>query len=327
MELQQSLYEFAPKFNWAQYNASQTQEKLIFMRLLKELCQHIPNHQKRMNNPNAIPMPDAVFGLSLKTYCNGVIRRFHSDLEIAAQAKYIQRAYHFNTMKDHLHHPKLRRILKDLIEISSLPLKHHEQFFAADATGFGSSKFIRWFDIRVKKEVNKRTWRKCHAICGVMSNIVTSVEITDGDVNDTTQFKDLVNNTAENFEIKEVSADKGYLSRDNMEVVQKFGGIPYIPFKSNVTGKAGGSLIWKKMFIEFQNRQEDYMRHYHKRSNIESVWSMIKARFGNNLRSKKEEAQDNEVLLKVLCHNLCVLIQEMFMRNLSIDFFDSCSKR
>jgi hypothetical protein len=50
---------------------------------------------------------------------------------------------------------------------------------------------------------------------------------------------------------------------------------------------------------------------------------MIKAMFGNNLRSKKEEAQDNEILLKVLCHNICVLIQEMFMRGLNIEFINN----
>lgn len=325
MEIQQSLHEFTPKFNWASYNASQTKEKLIFMRLLKELCKQIPQDVKRMNNPNAVPMPDAVFGLALKTYCNAVIRRFHSDLKVAEEAGYIQRAYHFNTMKDHLHHPQLRNILKELIEVSSLPLKELESYFAADATGFSCSKFVRWFDIRICKDSNKRVWRKCHAICGVVSNIVTSVEITDGDVADTTQFKKLVKNTSENFEIDEVSADKGYLSRQNMDVVDKLGGVPYIPFKSNSTGRAAGSPMWKKMFNEFQKRQPQFLRHYHRRSNIESVWSMIKARFGNNLRSKREESQDNEILLKVLCHNLCVLIQEMHMRNLSISFLDSRS--
>ena len=51
------------------------------------------------------------------------------------------------------------------------------------------------------------------------------------------------------------------------------------------------------------------MRHYHKRSNSESTFSMIKSRFGERLRSKTERAQINEALLKVLSHNLCVVIQ------------------
>ena len=36
---------------------------------------------------------------------------------------------------------------------------------------------------------------------------------------------------------------------------------------------------------------------------------MIKAKFGDSIRSKSDTAMVNEVLAKVLCHNLCVVIQ------------------
>jgi hypothetical protein len=39
---------------------------------------------------------------------------------------------------------------------------------------------------------------------------------------------------------------------------------------------------------------------------------MIKAKFGERIRSKKEAAQFNELLCKVLCHNICVTIQSMY---------------
>ncbi len=44
---------------------------------------------------------------------------------------------------------------------------------------------------------------------------------------------------------------------------------------------------------------------------------MIKAKFGQKLRSKSMTGQINEALCKVLCHNLCVLIQSV--RELGID--------
>jgi hypothetical protein len=43
--------------------------------------------------------------------------------------------------------------------------------------------------------------------------------------------------------------------------------------------------------------------------NIKTAFSMIKAKFGDAVRSKSDIGQLNEVLCKVLCHNLCVLIQ------------------
>jgi len=54
------------------------------------------------------------------------------------------------------------------------------------------------------------------------------------------------------------------------------------------------------------------MRNYHGRSNVESTFSMIKAKFGERPRSKTETAQVNELLCKILCHNLCCLISSMY---------------
>ena len=54
------------------------------------------------------------------------------------------------------------------------------------------------------------------------------------------------------------------------------------------------------------------MVRYHDRSNIESGMHMIKSKFGDYTRSKTDTACVNEILLKVLCHNICVLISEMF---------------
>jgi len=61
--------------------------------------------------------------------------------------------------------------------------------------------------------------------------------------------------------------------------------------------------------------QEVFNAHYHKRSNVESTFSMIKARFGERLRGKPETAQINEALCKVLAHNICVVIQSIHELN------------
>jgi transposase len=63
------------------------------------------------------------------------------------------------------------------------------------------------------------------------------------------------------------------------------------------------------------------MQNYHKRSNVESTFHMIKSKFGNTLRSKTRTAQINEALCKVLCHNIVVLIQSMFELGLKPKFW------
>jgi transposase len=61
----------------------------------------------------------------------------------------------------------------------------------------------------------------------------------------------------------------------------------------------------------FLMRQEDFLAHYHKRSNVEATFSAIKRKFGGAVRSKRFTAQTNEVLCKILCHNLSMLVHAM----------------
>lgn len=74
------------------------------------------------------------------------------------------------------------------------------------------------------------------------------------------------------------------------------------------------------MFLHFQLRREDFLARDHKRSNVESTFSMIKAKFRDHLRSKTPTAMVNEVLCKIICHNVCVLVQEAEEAGIAVDF-------
>jgi hypothetical protein len=147
-------------------------------------------------------------------------------------------------------------------------------------------------------------------MCGVRTHVVTAVEILGRDANDSPLLPPLVKATAKNFALAEVSADKGYASKANTEVIANAGAVPFIAFKSTATGEGGGA--WAKAFGYFMYRRDEFLAHYHKRSNVESTFSMIKRKFGDFLRSKGDTAMMNEALCKVLCHNLVVLIHEMY---------------
>ena len=65
--------------------------------------------------------------------------------------------------------------------------------------------------------------------------------------------------------------------------------------------------MWTKMYRLFMYQREAFMDHYHKRSNLETAYSiMIKGEFGSGLRSKSNVGQINEALCKVLRHSICV---------------------
>jgi hypothetical protein len=87
-----------------------------------------------------------------------------------------------------------------------------------------------------------------------------------------------------------------------------WGNALHTPFTSrNVEPK--DDSIWAKIYYLFMYQREEFMEHYYKRSSVESAFSMLKAKFGSSVRSKSEWGQVNEVLCKVLCHNICVVIR------------------
>jgi hypothetical protein len=112
--------------------------------------------------------------------------------------------------------------------------------FAVDSSGFTSSRFVRWFDHKYGAVRQQHTWVKVHLMCGVKTNIVTAVEIRDKVASDTKLLPALVETTAKNFKLREVSGDKGYGSIKNYAAVARHGATPYIAFKSVHTGKPGG---------------------------------------------------------------------------------------
>ena len=100
----------------------------------------------------------------------------------------------------------------------------------------------------------------------------------------------------------EVSGGKAYLSERNLRHIEGLGAKPYIPFKSNTTG--AGSPMWRRLYAYFTLNEAEWRSHYHKRSNVETTFSMVKSKFGDSVRSKSFDGQINEILLKLLCHNI-----------------------
>jgi transposase len=249
-----------------------------------------------------------VFACAFKVYSTFSARRFGCDLRDALNKGYMQSSMHPNKICTFLDDEALTPVLNKLIVQTSLPLRTVETVFAPDSTGFSTSRFVRWYDEKYGQERSGRDWVKAHIMTGVKTNIVTAVVIEDRSAGDSPQFRPLVETTAASgFTLKEVPADKGYLSRENLELLHSMGGTTYVPFKSNsVAGEAG--TLWEKMFFYYQFQRDEFLKHYHQRSNVESTFSMVKAKLRDHVRSKTDVAMKNEVLCKLLCHNLCCLI-------------------
>ena len=75
------------------------------------------------------------------------------------------------------------------------------------------------------------------------------------------------------------------------------------------------------MYHYFTYQRDTFLTHYHRRSNVETTFSMIKRKFGGSLRSKSYDGQVNEILAKVILHNLCVIISAVHEMGLEMPTF------
>ena len=310
--------------DWPAYEQAKSNEFGIVKSLASELIEaylNSPYSQKEFK------LREELFCMIIHIYFGGSFRKTISILKSINDNRFISKVPCYKTLSNYFSDVSLTKILEELITISSLPLASLEENLAIDSSGFAKNMYSQWSEYKWGKfEGKEREWLKLHACIGTKTNIFVKVSITKKNVADPTEFPSLLKNSKKYIDAKTVVADLAYSSRKNLDVAFALGLIPYIPFKKNATGKAKGSETWHKMFRAFQINQEEYLQKYHCRSNVETNFHMLKTRFGNKLHTKSFEAEKNELLTKVLVHNLCVLNQESFELGIKLDF-EACVKQ
>lgn len=221
--------------NWTAYNAAQTTEKARVELLLKSLCEGIeePARKAGPGRPR-IPLRDAVFSSVMKVYSTFSGRRASTDIRDCADRGHIADAPHYNSIFRTLESEATTEILVRLIEESAAPLAEIENIagqFAQDSTGFSTVTYDRWFDQKHGKLMARHPWVKLHVMIGTATNVVTGVKVSSEA--DCPLLPELLQKTAQRFKVREVSGDKAYLSKDNLEEIAAVGAVPFIPFKVN----------------------------------------------------------------------------------------------
>lgn len=297
--------------DWTAYNKAQTSEVSLFDKLLSDLVKIVPEPSQQTGRPR-IRLQGEIYCAIEKVYSQLSSRRACSLYGRAMERGDIEKSPCYNVVNILLNREDITPILHKLLAASALPLRSVETTFAPDSSGFRTSQFGQ-YAVEKYGAPKKHKWVKAHILVGAKTNVIASARITDENASDYPQFEPMVMEAHQNgFDIREITADKGYSSRANYEIAESIGATAYIPFKSNATGRAKGSYIWRKMYHFFQFNREEFLQHYHQRSNVESTFKMVKMKFGEKLKSKNFVAQKNELLCKFIAHNIVVLIHEIY---------------
>ena len=308
--------------DWPAYNKAKTCEIPTFHRMLHNLCSGIPQPPQGRGRPR-MPLSDMAFSVTSKVYRGFSSRRFDGDMADALDKRWIHRKPHFNTVCKYMASPALTLVLHDLIAISALPLVGVESHFSIDSTGFSTSRTVHWHKKKHEKASDFKEWVKVHFVCGTNTKVVAAVTVSDWKTHDNNFFKPLLRETADRFNMTHISADKAYLDRNNMELATSLGAMPLIPFKTNTVVPPDDGSAWTRMYHFYSLHRQEFLDLYHQRSNVETGVGMVKNNHREVLLSKSDVGQENEVLCKFLCQNLCVLIKAMYVLGIDEPLFDA----
>jgi transposase len=133
------------------------------------------------------------------------------------------------------------------------------------------------------------------------------MEVTGGAVHDSTQLAGLLDSLSLD-DIEAVTADAGYLSRHNCDLIEAKGAKPFIKIKKDIKViRAFVSRAWVNMILDWRSDLKGWTKTYNMRSSAECVFSAIKRRFGHRLASIRKDLQRKELMIKVLAYNLNIL--------------------
>lgn len=318
-------YTQRKKRNWRLYNYASTKEFGLVLKLTDNLIRFlgIKTYGYKTGRP-PVQMRDMVFSCILKIYLEKSIRTSEGIVEeLLFSKKYISKKAHYNTVINYMNNPEMTKYLYKIIKETASIMSPFEDSISIDGTGISTFTKKHWVDDRLNEKEFKK-YKKLQLISGNKTHIILSAGVFDGETSekDKKHFEKLLNNMPNNFVVKEMMGDGAYYVGDFAEIVKARNIEPYFKPPKNASTKTQAGVELRKMVRKWKRFKDAWNPEYHKRSNIESSINSMKSKFLYYARSKKDIALKNEILCKVICHNLSVIIRGIYERNIDISYLD-----
>ncbi|MDF1539190.1 MAG: IS5 family transposase, partial [Candidatus Thorarchaeota archaeon] len=175
---------------------------------------------------------------------------------------------------------------------------------AVDSTGFSHSTGGEWMSLRFKRTL-KRRFTALRAAVDTDTLMIHSVRVRARPGGDAKEMVPLLKRVPHQSLVT-VYGDKAYISRKNVQFIADLGAYPAIEPKKNLGVNSKGHRAYGQLMREYRRDPEEWKRvhEYGKRSLVETVFGMMKLRFTGSLSSRRYKEQRQELLVKVILHNL-----------------------
>jgi len=315
MEQQERLFEgqenqFKPVIALQRNTLTLEKEKERFITNLCDFIEPLNFEQLQVMGRPKANFKDILKALCLMSYNGMSYRRTQSDLKWMFENELIKSVPPRSTLNDYSNDENTKLIIEKLIQVSALFFNDNEDTLILDSTWFAQKMYHGGYKkVYDKKSGTLHSVRKLHIACLKNSRVIAYAKASKGTEHDSPHFEDAIRTVCKNgFQIKTLLADAGYNSKNNYALCGDLGIMDvFIDFKSNATLKRAKSDIWREKLRLYKEQKEVWNQSYRFRVIIEGVFSAMKRKNLNYLRSKRETAMDVELLLKVLVYNLTII--------------------
>ena len=282
-------------------------EKVNFLKAACEFLESFEFEDEQVNGRPKTNERELLKHLLVMSYNAMSYRRAISDLEILYEQGYIERIISRSTLNDFANRKNTITLLERLIQVSATFFKDTEDTLVVDSTWFGEKMYVGGYKNVHAGKMGLENTRKIHV--GILKNskVICYAKATKGTLHDSPIFKDILIESTEHFDLKYCLGDKAYCSKDNYILCGEKNITAYLEFKRNCRTCRGKSKAWKTQIDIWKNNSEAWREKYRFRVVIEAVFSVIKKKHSNYLRSRKQISRDVEMLLKCLVYNLTAI--------------------
>ncbi len=289
----------------ASYDTAKARRYRFLLDELMSLCNTIPDIRSSRGRPVKFPLPTLAILLGFKFDSGMGYRDFVAFVNFnpyLLEQLGLSRAPNYSLLQKavaRIDTQFFHRMAQLIVSKKPPP-----RYLAVDSSGFSHTTGGEWMSIRFQKTL-KRRFTALHNVVDTDTLMINATRVKARPGGDAKHMVALVKQVPSR-NLKGVYGDKGYISRKNVQYISDLGAYAGIEPKSNAKVRAHGYPAYKKLVKEYQASSEKWKEKYQygRRNLVETVFSMMKLRYGGSLSSKGYKEQRRELLFKVVLHNI-----------------------